>query len=98
MRCQTKDRGRWNFDAAEGRGREGARGGERASDAAEISEGSGSGAHGRYDLIMIRQGTISGPTARTFTVGGVRMSDISPVMILSPIVAALPSVLFRPSC
>ena len=68
---------------------------ESTSDAAEISEGSGAGAHGRYDSIMIREGTISGPTDRTSTVGGeaTPMSDISPVMTLSPIHATLPSVL-----
>ena len=81
MRCQTKDRGRWNFDDATPPS-DRARGGreESTSDAAEISEGSGAGAHGRYDSIMIGQGTISGPTDRTFTVGGVAtsMSDNFP--------------------
>ena len=78
MRCQTKDRGRWNFDDAAERAKGGRE--ESTSDAPEISEGSGAGAHGRYDSIMIGQGTISGPTDRTFTVGGVAtpMSDNFP--------------------
>ena len=56
----------------------------RAGDVAEISEGSGAagGAHGRYDLIMIKEPLAALPAgcppARTFSVGEVAgsMSDI----------------------